>query len=443
MFSALLIYFLIYKREKIIRESFDQLTHSVFNDPLTSLPNKAAFLNYMNELTRKARAYNVVYINLDNFRFINDTLGHQVGDEYLSYIAKRLDSLRHKNEYLARLDGDEFGLLIPNYTKKEEVEARLDELTQDLDGHWCMENHQFFISFSAGIASWPKDGITSFDIYKHANIALNRAKKSGKKTRAFFEEVELADINERVKLANDLQRAIEEEEFFLHYQPLHELKTRQIGGLEALIRWQDGSNNFISPVNFIPIAEETGQIFTLDRWVLRQVLMQKEEFEKKGIPWDLGANLSSRTLMNEVHFPSYLEIFDQYKVNLSEIVIEITETAVIDNIELAIERVKDLKSKGVKIALDDFGTGFSSLTHLKRLPIDTIKIDRAFISSVIVDSKESIIIESLIQMCTNLGLVVIAEGIESEEQLVYLRDHGCMIGQGYHLNKPDRIEKFI
>lgn len=147
--------------------------------------------------------------------------------------------------------------------------------------------------------------------------------------------------------------------------------------------------------------------------------------------------------MNEVHFPSYLEIFDQYKVNLSEIVIEITETAVIDNIELAIERVKDLKSKGVKIALDDFGTGFSSLTHLKRLPIDTIKIDRAFISSVIVDSKESIIIESLIQMCTNLGLVVIAEGIESEEQLVYLRDHGCMIGQGYHLNKPDRIEKFI
>lgn len=231
MFSALLIYFLIYKREKIIRESFDQLTHSVFNDPLTSLPNKAAFLNYMNELTRKARAYNVVYINLDNFRFINDTLGHQVGDEYLSYIAKRLDSLRHKNEYLARLDGDEFGLLIPNYTKKEEVEARLDELTQDLDGHWCMENHQFFISFSAGIASWPKDGITSFDIYKHANIALNRAKKSGKKTRAFFEEVELADINERVKLANDLQRAIEEEEFFLHYQPLHELKTRQIGGV--------------------------------------------------------------------------------------------------------------------------------------------------------------------------------------------------------------------
>ncbi len=439
--SAFLIFFLVYKRAAIINQAFNDLRNSVYKDPLTGLPSKAAFLKNMEDLSAEARAYSIAYIDLDNFRFINDTLGHKAGDKFLTYVASELGSLKKDNEYLARLDGDEFGLLIPGNNKKEFLDRRLDEIFGSFDRYWQEGNHQFFTSFTMGLASWPKDGATSFEIYKNANIALNRGKKAGKKVRIFFEDVEISSVTERARLASDLQKAMDNEELFLYYQPLHDLRTLEIGGMEALLRWKKDDEAFISPSEFIPIAEETGQILALDRWVLRRVLEEKGRLEKKNLFWELGINLSSKTLMNDLHFPLYLDIFDQYEVDLSGIIIEITETAIIDNMDLAIKRIEALKAKGVMLALDDFGTGYSSLTHLKLLPIDTIKIDRAFTAFILGENKEGVIIQSLIHMCDKMGLRIVAEGIENEEQLVYLRDNGCMIGQGFYLSRPDYMEK--
>ena len=326
---------------------------------------------------------------------------------------------------------------------KNSISERTSEIVQSFGKFWKQENHQYFISFSIGSATYPEDGISSYEMYKNANIAMNKGKKSGKNTLVFFEDVELKNVTENVELANDLQKALESGELFLHYQPVYNLKTMEVEGLEALIRWKNLKRGFVPPDLFIPVAEETGQILNIDRWVLTKVLDMKKKLEDEGSKLELGLNLSSKTLMSEVNFPHFIGVFDDFNVDFSNVVIEITETAVIDDINLAVRRIHELKEKGVRIALDDFGTGYSSLNHLKNLPIDIVKLDRSFIGSIFGDNKEGLIIKGVISLSKNLGFRVIAEGIENGEQLKYLQENDCPFGQGYYLSPPNSIEKIL
>jgi len=441
--TTILIYILLLKRGVIIREAFDDLKKAAYSDSLTGLPNKTAFLNYLEKHTIEKEPFYFAYIDLDNFRYINDTLGHKAGDEYLSFIAKGLADACEENEFPARLGGDEFGILFPGKASNEDIEKRIEKIFQNFGKFWKKENHQFFISFSTGVAKYPGDGTNPSELYKNANIAMNQVKKSGKNNIIFFEQVHLKNVTDNVELANDLQQAIENQELVLYYQPVFNITTLEMVGLEALIRWKSKKRGFVSPESFIPLAEETGQILEIDKWVLKQTLEMKKYLEEQGKMLEIGINLSSKTLMGEVNFPYFLKIFDGFNVDFSGITIEITETAVIGDVDLAIERIKMLRSRGIKIALDDFGTGFSSLNHLKNLPIDIVKLDRSFIGSISEDNREGLIIKAVISLSKSLGFQVIAEGIENEGQLAYLRKNGCPLGQGFYLQRPDSIEKIL
>ena len=441
--TTVLIYFLIYKRGVIIREAFDELKKAAYSDSLTGLPNKTAFLNALDKSTGEGKSFYFAYIDLDNFRYINDTLGHKAGDDYLCFIAKGLSEICNDNEFCSRLGGDEFGIIFSYEADTERIKERLDEIFQKFGKFWKRENHQFFVSFSTGVAKYPGDGSSSSELYKNANIAMNKGKKAGKNTIIFFEEIHLKNVTENVELANDLQEAIENEQLVLYYQPVFDINTMEKIGLEALIRWKSNKRGFVSPDAFIPLAEETGQILVIDRWVLTQTLIMKKKLEEQGINLGLGINLSSKTLMGEINFPYFLNIFDDYDVDFSGITIEITETAIINDIELAIDRIKQLRGRGIKIALDDFGTGYSSLNHLKELPIDIVKLDKSFVGSISENNREGLIIKAIISLSQSLGFEVIAEGIETEEQLRYLQKNGCPFGQGFYLQRPDSIEKLI
>ncbi len=441
--TTILIFFLILKRGIIIKGAFDELRKAAYSDSLTGLPNKTAFLNSLEEYTCKKGVFYLAYIDLDNFRYINDTLGHKTGDEYLGFIAKGLSEVCKEQEFYARLGGDEFGIIFPSEAGSEKIQVRLEEISQHFGKFWKRENHQFFVSFSIGIARYPGDGTSASELYKNANIAMNKAKKSGKNTFVFFEEIHLKNVTENVEMANDLQEAIENEDLILHFQPVFNIITMEKVGFEALLRWKSKKRGFVSPDAFIPLAEETGQIMVIDRWVLNQVLKMKKQLEDNRNMLGIGINLSSKTLMDEVNFPYFLNIFDDYDVDFSGVTIEITETAIISDIDLAIERIKHLRGRGIKIALDDFGTGYSSLNHLKNLPIDIVKLDKSFVGSISENNRESLIIKAIISLSKSLGFEVIAEGIENEEQIKYLQKNGSPLGQGFYLQRPDSIDKVL
>lgn len=441
--TTILVYLLVYRRAKIIKSAFADLGRAAYVDSLTELPNKTAFILLMDQYINEKKPFHFAYIDLDNFRFINDILGHKAGDEYLVFISKGLSEGKKLGIIPARLGGDEFGIILPGDLNKKEFEYKLKELIKSFGKFWKINNHQFYVSFSTGVVKYPGDGSNSSELYKNANIAMNKCKKSGKNSVVFYEEVHLKDVTESVRMANELQEAIEKDELMLHYQPVFNLENLEKVGIEALIRWQNKKRGYISPADFIPLAEETGQILTIDRWVVKKVLQMKQTLEEKGKNWTVAINLSSRTLMGEVNFSHFIEIFKGFNIDFSGVTIEITETAIINDVDLAIERINQLRDIGLKIALDDFGTGYSSLNHLKNLPIDIVKLDRSFIRSISGDNRESIIIRAIITLSMELGFDIIAEGIETEEQLDYLRKNKCPLGQGFYLQSPDVIEKIL
>jgi EAL domain-containing protein (putative c-di-GMP-specific phosphodiesterase class I) len=271
---------------------------------------------------------------------------------------------------------------------------------------------------------------------KKAETANYSAKKTGKNINIYSDEIQ-KDIIEQVQMVNKIQNGIEKEEFTLYYQPVYNLNTNEIIGVEALVRWLHPVNGFISPEIFIPIAEKSKQIYELDRWIINKALQQKEQWEKDGLEHvELSINLSSKTLESENNFQKIEKIITSYKVDYSKIIIEITETVIITQVDLAIERLNRLRSYGLKIALDDFGTGYSSLTHILKLPIDIIKIDRSFIKSIPNGNEETIITQSIISLAHDLNYKVVAEGIETQDQLDYLKKTSCELGQGFLLCKP-------
>ncbi|OEF98383.1 putative bifunctional diguanylate cyclase/phosphodiesterase [Desulfuribacillus alkaliarsenatis] len=424
----------------------EKLRDMAYFDMLTKLPNRAMLETEIKVLIREQTPFALAYIDIDNFKYINDTLGHSVGDEFLKYIAKCIRSYVKEPDLVTRISGDEFAIILKGSTNWNEIKATLEDLSEYLGKTWSYNHHEFFISLSIGVVLYPENGFNHEHLVKNADIAMYKAKKAGKGRIVFYTEDILIENQINVHLVNRLQYAIENNLLMQHYQPQIELNSEKIIGLEALVRWHDKEYGFVSPASFISLAEETGQIYAIEKWVFRTALEQKKQFEEQGLEdISISINLSSKTLTSDTNFFEIESLIASYNLNFKDITIEITETAILSNMDFVISRLHNLKKLGVRIALDDFGTGYSSLTYLKNLPIDIIKLDRSFIKSLEEnsDSKDAKIIKSVISLANALGYEVVAEGIESKAQLNFLVKNNCPKGQGYLFSKPVAVEEIM
>jgi diguanylate cyclase (GGDEF)-like protein/PAS domain S-box-containing protein len=422
----------------------EKVKQLAFYDTLTGLPNRAMFeLEINNQINSNMldSHFMIVYIDIDNFKNINDSMGHQVGDMFLTYLSECLKSEVLEPNIVARLGGDEFAILYLEITK-EEMMGKIETIRKRINKTWSIENHHFYISMSVGVVTYPGDGMTSTTLLKNADIAMYTAKREGKNRVLFYEE-NINDYNSRhMKMINNLQYGIDEEQFLLYYQPQFKLDTGEIIGMEVLVRWIHPVEGFISPDEFIPLAEETGQIYKLERWIITKALEQKKVWEEAGYQ-DLimSINLSGKTLTSSMNFEELEQIITNSSVDFDKVVIEITETASISDVEIVINHLNRLKKKGIKVALDDFGTGYSSLNYLKKFPINIIKLDKSFIDAINENGIDTLLIKNILTLAHDLQFEVVAEGIETKEQLAYLRDHFCESGQGYLLSIPIPLEK--
>lgn len=445
LITMVLVYILINNSVKKIQdasgESFKalkELRHLAYYDTLTGLPNRAMFVSKIKNLIDKSKEeFAIAFLDIDNFKYINDTLGHYIGDDLLKFVGDKIASEIDAPDMAARLGGDEFAILIKGFESKENVLSELRVILDSIGSTWNSGSREFFISMSIGVAVYPYDGCDFDELLKHSDIAMYAAKKEGKNKILFYEEEIQEETLRHIRMANRLQKGLEKKEFELYYQPQTDLSTGKIIGLEALVRWNIPEEGFISPSEFIPVAESTGQIYDLDRRIIENVLLQKKEWEEKGLNnIEISVNLSSKTLISSSSFSRIESILCDYDLDYTSVVIEITETAVISDIEEVIERLNALKSKGVKIALDDFGTGYSSIAYMKKLPIDIIKLDKSYINLKNSDTRDFSIVKFIVLLAHDLGFRVVAEGIETYEQLDYLKSINCEYGQGFLIGRP-------
>ena len=421
----------------------DRIEYLAYYDMLTGLPNRAMFENEINEQINQniqGNYFMIAYIDIDNFKNINDSMGHQVGDLFLNHFGERLREEIEEPNTVARLGGDEFAILFVRMLK-DDVISKLESLMQKISQTWNIENRQFYISMSIGVVSYPFDGTDSTTLLKNADIAMYSAKREGKNRIQFYQK-EINDNNTRhIKMINNLQYGIDGEQFVLYYQPQFCLKTGKVLGVEALVRWIHPEEGFIPPSDFIPLAEESGQIYKLERWIIKKALQQKKEWELAGYQdLEISVNLSGKTLTSSINFNEIEQIIKQASVKYESLVVEITETANIDDVDIVIEHLQRLRKMGIRIALDDFGTGYSSLNYLKMFPINIIKLDRSFIRAINENSVDMLLIKNILMLAHDLEFYVVAEGIETEEQLEFLRNGSCNSGQGYLFSKPLPID---
>ncbi|WNF35887.1 EAL domain-containing protein [Bacillaceae bacterium IKA-2] len=418
----------------------EKIIEMLQKDDLTGLPNRKCLENEITKAIEENVPFCLVYINFDNFKNINDIHSYSVGNEFIRFIGETLKKEIQNPDIVGRLSGDEFVVLFKD-TPKEKLEANLRNIIESFGPKWEKNNYEFFISVSIGIVKYPENGNCQEILFRNADLAMQKAKKEGRGRWVYYVKKILKSNTGNILMAQMLQQAFHNEELTMHYQPKFNLKTGKVKGIEALIRWFHPLEGAISPAQFIPLAEETGQIYQIEKWVMTTVLNQKKWFEKNGFSeLEISINLSNKTLMSELNFNELEELLASFNLDFSKITIEITETAILTDVNLAIYRLNKLKKLGLKIALDDFGTGYSSLTYLKELPLDFVKIDRSFVKNISKKGKDALIIKSILSLANDLDYHVIAEGIETEEQRCYLEEHNCESGQGFLFSKPLEIE---
>lgn len=424
------------------RKKMENKLHQLaYYDPLTHLPNRSFFESYLKKILqntlKEKDSFALLYIDMDNFKHINDTLGHVYGDEFLVYIGNLLQDYLSPSDFLARLSGDEFVILLFSINSREQLVQSVEEILTLLRQPFTIQGFEFFISASIGIALYPEHGKDMATLLKSADTAMFFAKEAGKDQYKTYTTTMKEKTLCRIKMMHQLRSVIQNNELLLYYQPQVDLKTGKVIGAEALIRWMHPQKGFISPNEFIPLAEETGDIISIGAWVFEVACKQKQKWKSKyGIPFIMSINLSTKQLMQKDLVPYIEELISSTKVSPDELQLEVTETAVMGDLKSAIDILQQLRSIGIKIALDDFGTGYSSLTYLRELPIDVVKMDRDFIASIESYQEHEVIVHAVIQLAHVLNLKVVAEGIETKEQLTFLRKYQCDVGQGYLFSKP-------
>ncbi|HEY6513940.1 MAG TPA: EAL domain-containing protein [Burkholderiaceae bacterium] len=423
------------------KQAEERIQYLATHDSLTGLPNRVMFgelLNHVLALSRRnQRKFAVLFIDLDRFKFINDSLGHEAGDALLREVARRLkDSLR-ASDIVARLGGDEFVMLLQDLHNSEQAGVIARKLLSavikpiELNGQECR------VTASIGISVFPDDALEEASLMTHADLAMYHAKEEGKNNFQFYDgRLETLSL-ERLTLESKLRRAIERDELSLHYQAKLDLARNSISGVEALLRWNSPELGAVSPAKFIPVAEETGLILAIGKWVLRTACVQSMQWQRAGLPpVRVSVNLSPRQLNDPELLAAVRDVLADTGLKPDLLELEVTESSVMHNVERALEVLCALKDMGVQLAIDDFGTGYSSLAQLKRFPIDTLKVDRSFIRELPADSEDKAIAEAIIAMGKTLSLTVVAEGVETLEQQEFLRERACDQMQGFYFSKP-------
>jgi diguanylate cyclase (GGDEF)-like protein len=419
----------------------DMFRHQASHDRLTGLPNRLLFEDRLSlalaQAHRRGKMLAVVFLDLDRFKTINDTLGHAVGDELLQCAAQRLVGCLREGDTIARWGGDEFTLLLPQITCAEDAAKLAQRILNSFKTPFRLSDREFHITTSIGIALAPYDGEDAETLLKNADATMYRAKQQGKDNWKLYTSEMNTKALEQLVLANSLYKALNRDEFLLHYQPQVDLKTGQIIGMEALIRWQHPELGLVSPNQFIPLAEETGLIGPIGEWALQTACMQNRAWQLAGLPaMRIAVNLSARQFQQQNLAKSIARVLAQTGLEPDYLEVEITESIAMQDINFTISVLQELQEMGIHIAMDDFGIGYSSLATLKRFPLHTLKIDQEFVNDLTTDSKDAAIIKSVVALGHGLELKVIAEGVETSEQLKFLRSVKCDGMQGYFFSKP-------
>ncbi|MFQ5472309.1 MAG: EAL domain-containing protein, partial [Dehalococcoidia bacterium] len=423
------------------KEAEDAIGHLAFHDPLTGLPNRRLFTDRLALALTQARrtrdAVAVLFLDLDHFKTVNDTAGHGKGDELLQSVGQRLTKVVRDGDTVSRLGGDEFTVLLPGISQVEDAAEVAERILEEFRGPWVLDGYTFHLTISIGIGLYPDDGEDAKTLLTNADTALYRAKAQGRDNFQFYYSEMNASILERTDLEADLRGALEREEFVIHYQPQVNITTGRVVGMEALVRWQHPDRGLIPPVEFIPLAEETGLILPLGERLLRTACEQHKAWREAGLPSiRMAVNLSARQFKSRKLTATVSRILEETGLDPGFLQLEITEGVAMQDMEATTAILRALREVGVEVALDDFGTGYSSLGYLANFPIDVLKIDRSFVSDLPMDESAVAITTAIITLAHSLNLSVIAEGIETDEQLAWLKTHGCDEFQGYLFSKP-------
>jgi diguanylate cyclase (GGDEF)-like protein/PAS domain S-box-containing protein len=423
------------------RATTRRMSYLAQHDSLTDLPNRILFNDRLTEAMalahRHQRQLAVLFLDVDRFKHINDCLSHGIGDRLLQSIAQRLLGCVRASDTVSRQGGDEFVILLSEIAHAQDATVCADKMLEALRAPHRIDQHDLHVTASIGIVTYPDDATDADTLMKHADFAMYHAKEKGRDNRQFFKR----DLNvralERQSLENGLRYALEREELMLHYQPKIDLQTGDIIGVEALIRWLHPERGLVPPAEFIPIAEECGLIVPIGRWVLEEACHQAQAWQDIGLaPIRVGVNVSAVELRANEFVASVSAILAQTGLEARFLELELTETFLMQDSTSTAAVLHALKRLGLSLALDDFGTGYSSLSHLKRFPIDTLKIDRSFVSSTTVNSDDASIVCAMISMGKDMHMRVVAEGVETQEQLSFLQDRECPFGQGYYFSQP-------
>jgi len=417
-----------------------------YYDALTNLPNRAYFNLIMEEYINESKyeKFAIILIDLDNFKSINDSMGHSFGDEIIDKAAKKIEKHLVNNELLIRFGGDEFVIVVPGVKTNKEIKQMAEDILAEFEMPFYNEDLTFHITLSMGIATYPYDGEKSEELLKHADMALYDVKVNGKNAYKMFSFELDEQFNQRINMERDLRKAIENNEFELYYQPKLDLKMERVYGFEALIRWIHPEKGIISPLDFIPLAEETGLIIPIGEWVIRDVVEQLKKWNSSGLyNMTIALNLSPKQFKGVYLLELFNSIKEDQQIDMSRLEVEITESTALENIDSAIFILEELKKLGVKVALDDFGTGYSSLNYLTQLPIDYIKIDKQFINDTIKQKSGEAIIKSVIELAHACNFKVIAEGVETASQMEFLGKENCDMVQGYYISEPLPVDRAI
>ena len=426
---------------RLARMMTQQMTHLAEHDALTGLPNRLLLNDRVGQAIALAQRHMyrvaVLFLDLDGFKHINDSLGHAIGDKLLQSIATHLTDCIRAPDTVSRYAGDEFVVLLPELRQPEDAAIAARRLLQAAaEGHF-IGGHDLHVTTSIGVSIYPDDGLDAETLIKNADTAMYQAKENGHQSYQFFRPAMNVRAVERQSIEEHLRRALERQEFTLYYQPKINLSTAAITGVEALIRWTHPTRGSVPPVQFIPVAEDSGLILPIGAWVLREACAQARAWVDAGLPFiSLAVNVSVMQFRNENFLEDTFEILDQAGLGPRYLELELTESALMKRADLTVPILSTLRESGVQVAVDDFGTGYSSLSYLRKFPLDALKIDQSFVRQITTIPDETTIVRAIISMGRSLNLRVIAEGVETSDQLDFLKIHQCDEAQGYYFSPP-------
>ncbi|WP_419799990.1 putative bifunctional diguanylate cyclase/phosphodiesterase [Terasakiella sp.] len=430
------------------KKSEERIHYQANYDSLTDLPNRNLFKERLNHAINMARRSKdrvaLLFLDLDNFKHINDTLGHLLGDELLRQVAERLRSLFRESDTIARLSGDEFVIIINEANYDPDLQHLLTRLLECLSLPYALDGNTAYTSVSVGATFFPDDAQSGDNLLKNADAAMFKAKEMGRNTYSFFTPEMNNRAQERHTLEVALHKALDKKHFLLHYQPIVDPHTQTVVSTEALVRWNDPEKGLISPDKFIPVAEDTGLIVPMGEWILRQACTDAAHWQKEeGFNIGVSVNLSSRQFMRSDIYGLVKDVLKESQLPASKLTLEITESLLVEDENEILKTLRKLRDLGVLLSIDDFGTGYSSLSYLKRFPITTLKIDRSFICDILSDSEDSALTQAILSMAKSMNLKVVAEGVENAGQAEYLKERQCDLIQGFYYSKPLALEDLL